>query len=237
MKAIYIAPSIVTAIIIALAVSAAFAIGPTPFIGGVFTGYPPNNEWQGYSLSGAEPTPKGTYNYFLQDKDWTYLIHNIAIDAYNSWADANYFLIYYKDAKTESPQTFEAWIHINFPDFPRSHMQVSPIDHNKMTDNVNPLSNFVRVAGFDPLPENPILHTIIDFQTNKIRFFQILCPAGCDFLVLVDKFCLLAPYIGLASTILTATLATAIHVKRTKHRKEKQLKTVNSLYPFFSYSL
>jgi hypothetical protein len=38
----------------------------------------------------------------------------------------------------------------------------------------------------------------------------------------VDKFGLLAPYIGLASTILVATAATAIYVKRVKHRKEKQ---------------
>jgi len=38
----------------------------------------------------------------------------------------------------------------------------------------------------------------------------------------VDKFGLLAPYIGLASTILVATAATAIYVKRVKRRKEKQ---------------
>jgi len=41
-------------------------------------------------------------------------------------------------------------------------------------------------------------------------------------LVPVDKFGLLAPYFGLASTILIATVATAIYVKRVKHRKEKQ---------------
>jgi hypothetical protein len=38
----------------------------------------------------------------------------------------------------------------------------------------------------------------------------------------VDKFGLLAPYIGLASTILVATAATAVYVKRVKRRKEKQ---------------
>ena len=37
-----------------------------------------------------------------------------------------------------------------------------------------------------------------------------------------DKFGLLAPYIGLVSTILVATVATAIYVKRVKHREEKQ---------------
>jgi len=38
----------------------------------------------------------------------------------------------------------------------------------------------------------------------------------------VDKVALLAPYIGLTSTIIAATVATSIYVKRAKHRKEKQ---------------
>jgi len=38
----------------------------------------------------------------------------------------------------------------------------------------------------------------------------------------VDKFGLLAPYIAYASTILVATAATAIYVKRVNRRKEKQ---------------
>ena len=38
----------------------------------------------------------------------------------------------------------------------------------------------------------------------------------------VDKLGLLAPYIGLASTLIVATVATAIYVKRVKHRREKQ---------------
>jgi len=37
----------------------------------------------------------------------------------------------------------------------------------------------------------------------------------------VDKFGLLAPYIGLTSTILVAIVATSIYVNRVKHRKEK----------------
>ncbi len=37
----------------------------------------------------------------------------------------------------------------------------------------------------------------------------------------VDKFALLAPYIGLASTIVVATVGAAIYVKRVKRRKEK----------------
>lgn len=38
----------------------------------------------------------------------------------------------------------------------------------------------------------------------------------------VDKFGLLSPYIGLASTIVVATAATAIYIKRVKHGKEKE---------------
>jgi hypothetical protein len=38
----------------------------------------------------------------------------------------------------------------------------------------------------------------------------------------VDKLALLSPYIALASTILVATVATAVYVKRVKRRKEKQ---------------
>lgn len=37
----------------------------------------------------------------------------------------------------------------------------------------------------------------------------------------VDNFGLLAPYIGLASTIIIATIATAVYVKHVKRRKEK----------------
>jgi hypothetical protein len=38
----------------------------------------------------------------------------------------------------------------------------------------------------------------------------------------VDKLGLLAPYIGLGSTLIVATVATAIYAKRAKHRKKKQ---------------
>jgi len=38
----------------------------------------------------------------------------------------------------------------------------------------------------------------------------------------VDKFGLLAPYIGLASTIVVTAVGTVVYVKRVKHKKEKQ---------------
>ena len=48
------------------------------------------------------------------------------------------------------------------------------------------------------------------------------CTTVGGIVVPVDKLGLLAPYIGLASTIIAATAATAIYVKRVKRRKEKQ---------------
>jgi hypothetical protein len=41
-------------------------------------------------------------------------------------------------------------------------------------------------------------------------------------IVSIDKFGLLAPYIGLASTIMIGAVATVLYVKRVKRRKEKQ---------------
>jgi hypothetical protein len=38
----------------------------------------------------------------------------------------------------------------------------------------------------------------------------------------VDKFGLLAPYVGLVSTITVTTVVTAVYVRRVKRRKEKQ---------------
>jgi len=45
---------------------------------------------------------------------------------------------------------------------------------------------------------------------------------GGGVLTPTDNLGLLAPYIGLTSTILVATVATAICIKRVKRRKEKQ---------------
>jgi hypothetical protein len=38
----------------------------------------------------------------------------------------------------------------------------------------------------------------------------------------VDKFALLAPYIGLTSTVIVAAVVSVVYVKHVKHRKEKQ---------------
>jgi hypothetical protein len=46
-------------------------------------------------------------------------------------------------------------------------------------------------------------------------------PVG-GIVIPVDKFGLLAPYIGLASTTTIGAAATAVYVKRVRRRKEKQ---------------
>jgi hypothetical protein len=54
------------------------------------------------------------------------------------------------------------------------------------------------------------------------RLFFGQTPGVGGIVIPVDKFGLLAPYIGLASTILVATVATTVYFKRVKRRKEKQ---------------
>ena len=58
-------------------------------------------------------------------------------------------------------------------------------------------------------------------STDDFAFAFVGAPVG-GIVVPVDKLALLAPYIALASTILVATAATTIYVKRVKRRKEKQ---------------
>jgi hypothetical protein len=63
----------------------------------------------------------------------------------------------------------------------------------------------------ETIPSEMVLD--VDSQTEK-TVGGIIIP--------VDKLSLLAPYFGLASTIVVATVATAIYAKRVKRRKEKQ---------------
>jgi hypothetical protein len=67
---------------------------------------------------------------------------------------------------------------------------------------------------------NPISITM---NTNhNLHAVFIYSPGVGGIVIPVDKFALLAPYIGLTSTIIVATVATVIYVKRVKRGKEKQ---------------
>jgi len=58
-------------------------------------------------------------------------------------------------------------------------------------------------------------------DNRKISTVQVVISVG-GIDIPVDKLTLLAPHIGVASTVLVATAAIAIYVKLLKHRKEKQ---------------
>jgi uncharacterized MnhB-related membrane protein len=64
-------------------------------------------------------------------------------------------------------------------------------------------------------PENSSFHLTVS------KYVDLRRSVG-GFIIPVDKFALLAPYIGLTSTIIVAAVATVIYVKRVKRRKEKQ---------------
>jgi hypothetical protein len=70
--------------------------------------------------------------------------------------------------------------------------------------------------------QNPISITM-DTNHNLHAVFIYSPPPGVGGIVIpIDKFALLAPYIGLASTVTVAAVTTVIYVKRVKRRKEKQ---------------
>jgi hypothetical protein len=57
-----------------------------------------------------------------------------------------------------------------------------------------------------------------------LRCFHKVEPIsfGGGFNIPVDKFSLLAPYIGFASAIMAAPIAVAVYVKHSKRKKENQ---------------
>ena len=58
--------------------------------------------------------------------------------------------------------------------------------------------------------------------TKTTVFYVANATAVGGVIISVDRFSLLVPYFGVASTIIVTTVATVIYVKRVKHRKEKQ---------------
>jgi len=88
----------------------------------------------------------------------------------------------------------------------------------------NPYTNYVfdhwELDGFW-YSSNPISVTMDSDHTLRAVFAEYSPPPPVGGIVSpVDKLGLLAPYIGLASTILVATVATVIYVKRIKKREQ-----------------
>jgi len=87
---------------------------------------------------------------------------------------------------------------------------------NDIYKSYNPIEYSILYSGFANFTSN----TIYLDGMGAVEFPET-APVG-GFVVPVDKFGLLAPYIGIASTIVIASVAFAIYVKRVKHRNEKQ---------------
>jgi hypothetical protein len=76
-------------------------------------------------------------------------------------------------------------------------------------------TKLIERVGDDVVPISPIVLYDGSFDNRGLE------PVG-GILIPVDKLGLLAPYIGLTSTIVVAAAATAIYVKRVGRRKEKR---------------
>ena len=115
---------------------------------------------------------------------------------------------------------------------------VKPADYADFESTINPVLNargtiplWVDYSGRSPQVGNTDLPKAND-TTQLSSYSDYDCDGTCadsiivggvgGIVVSVDKFGLLTPHIGLASTILVATVATAIFVKRVKRGKEKQ---------------
>jgi len=100
---------------------------------------------------------------------------------------------------------------------------VYPVNNIKsLTDTSN---DKITVSGeLEDPTKGGAIKVYIDPPTNATIadiFIYAPSPVG-GIWVSIDKLALLAPYIALASTILVATAATAIYVKRVKRREKKQ---------------
>jgi hypothetical protein len=189
MNARYIVPTIVTAIIIGLAVSAAFAIGPAPFIEGTFNGYPPNNESHDYSRSSPDLTLEETYAYFRLEGDIVCSTYDVTTAIDTTWVDGNYL-----------------------QDFLSLHMQNSFLSNSVDANRLSPSPN-------NPISENdkwgePFRESLTGTEqypngTNlaeRTYFYLTRCPEGGEILA-QTKLSLPAHCINLASTTVDLTLA------------------------------
>jgi len=90
---------------------------------------------------------------------------------------------------------------------------ITPADYSRFYVTARGIYNGVTYFGYETESSGT------GIQEWYIRMYP---QAVGGVVVPVDKFGLLAPYTGLYSAILVATVATALYVKRVKRRKEKQ---------------
>jgi hypothetical protein len=104
-------------------------------------------------------------------------------------------------------------------DYAASRVGRAPIYGYRKQTEPEPLDNDTTLSAKTWTYNNP---QAVD--TNGTLDSMVSFPAGTvgGIAIPVDKLGLLAPYIGLASTIIAATVASAIYVKRVKRKKQKQ---------------
>jgi hypothetical protein len=119
---------------------------------------------------------------------------------------------YLKTYKTNVDMWFSGHLHI-------------PLEEDITSDTTNNQGSIilqtVGTAGVSPWAPSPINQNPYAPALRIVRVHSASKGVG-GIVVSINKFELLAPYIGLASTIMIATVATAICVKRVRRRKEKQ---------------
>jgi hypothetical protein len=88
----------------------------------------------------------------------------------------------------------------------------------------DPNGSFIITVTMPQVPHDPTYMLLAEDVEGNLDWDILSVSVGSvgGIVVPVDKFGLLAPYVGLASTTIIATVATALYVKRVKHRKEKQ---------------
>ena len=91
-----------------------------------------------------------------------------------------------------------------------------------------PVGFSTRIVTFETILDwgvlgGPTPFTFVEYDVSGPTCSGVIYNGAGDggVIVPIDKFGLLAPYIGLGSTIVVATAATAICIKRVKHRKER----------------
>jgi len=155
---------------------------------------------------------------------WVPTIHDVAITNVTvSETSAHHIYVDVMNQGTE-PETFNITVLANSTTIgTQTVSSLAPGTHLNLTfdwdtTTFNPGNYTISVAASIVLYEIDIAdNTYIDGTVT------VTAPTGVGGVwVPVDKFGLLAPYIALASTILVATVATAIYVKHVKRRNKKR---------------
>lgn len=152
-----------------------------------------------------------------------FLISTIIILVYVGIVQAKYLGSFTKHSDgSVTPQSISGKVGDTFdvaadPHAPTTTWTIRNPDGTVKSQFTTPPGDGVR---FDTTGWHPGTYTI-EADDPATVYLELSSSVG-GIVVPADKFGLLAPYIGLASTTIVAAVATAVCVKRVKRRKEKQ---------------